>query len=195
MKVLFLEVDTESTWAVASIGPGFLASMLRKHGHEVGFLRVGLDLSDAQVIAKVRDFAPGLLGLSLTTRQWQRGRAIVRAIRAEVDVPVVAGGLHPTFAGDEVLRNPGFDYVCLGEGEMPLLELVSVLDKRRGRVLPGSIKNIWVRGGPKPQLRHPFEPIDALPFMARDVLDERWGVVHMATQRGCPFPCTYCAAR
>jgi radical SAM superfamily enzyme YgiQ (UPF0313 family) len=31
--------------------------------------------------------------------------------------------------------------------------------------------------------------------MTRDLLDERWGVRHMTTQRGCPFPCTYCAAR
>jgi radical SAM superfamily enzyme YgiQ (UPF0313 family) len=31
--------------------------------------------------------------------------------------------------------------------------------------------------------------------MARDLLDEPNGTVHMATQRGCPFPCTYCAAR
>jgi radical SAM superfamily enzyme YgiQ (UPF0313 family) len=31
--------------------------------------------------------------------------------------------------------------------------------------------------------------------MARDMLDEVRGVRHMATQRGCPFPCTYCAAR
>ncbi len=46
-----------------------------------------------------------------------------------------------------------------------------------------------------PTLRPPFEPIDALPFMARDMLDERFGVVHIATQRGCPYPCTYCAAR
>ncbi len=27
------------------------------------------------------------------------------------------------------------------------------------------------------------------------MLDERWGVRHISTQRGCPFPCTYCAAR
>jgi radical SAM superfamily enzyme YgiQ (UPF0313 family) len=26
-------------------------------------------------------------------------------------------------------------------------------------------------------------------------MDERWGVRHITTQRGCPFPCTYCAAR
>ena len=135
---------------------------------------------------------PGLIGLSLTTRQWQRGRALVAAIRAVVDIPVIAGGLHPTFAPQVVLANPGFDYVCLGEGEAAMLELVEALDAGDTR---RPIANIWAKGGERPPLRQPFDPIDDLPFMARDLLDEVPGVVHMATQRGCPFPCTYCAAR
>ncbi len=30
MRVLFLELDTENAWAVASLGPAFLAAWLRK---------------------------------------------------------------------------------------------------------------------------------------------------------------------
>lgn len=192
MKVLFVEVDTERSWAVAAIGPAFIGAYLRQHGHEVEFFRASLDHSDADVIAAVRAFAPGLIGLSLTTRQWQRGRTLVAALRAQIDIPVIAGGLHPTFAPQVVLDNPGFDYVCLGEGETAMLDLVEAL-AAGGPV--GSIANIWVAGGERPALRKPFDPIDDLPFMARDLLDEVPGVVHMATQRGCPFPCTYCAAR
>ena len=57
------------------------------------------------------------------------------------------------------------------------------------------VDNLWARGGTRPMLRAPFEPIDELPWVARDLLDEPMGTVHMTTQRGCPFPCTYCAAR
>ena len=35
MRFVFLEVDTERSWAVASIGPGFIASYLRAHGLQV----------------------------------------------------------------------------------------------------------------------------------------------------------------
>ncbi|MEZ0229973.1 MAG: radical SAM protein [Planctomycetota bacterium] len=191
MRVLFLEIDTEGTWAVASIGPAFIAAYLRQRGHEASFLRVPQEMTSAEVVARVREHAPGLLGLSLTTRQWQRARALVRDLRREVDVPVVAGGLHPTFSGEEVLASEGFDYVCLGEGEEPMGDLVAALE----RGATPFTHNIWRRGQPKPPLRKPIEPLDALPFMARDFLDERWGVRHMTTQRGCPFPCTYCAAR
>lgn len=196
MKVLFLEVDHERVWAVAAIGPAFLTAYLRQHGHEVVMKRVPLDLDGDGIAALVRAEAPGLVGLSLTTRQWQRARVVARELRARLEVPVVAGGLHPTFAPDEVLANPGFDYVCEGEGEAALLDLVRALEAR-GRHGPGDppIQNIRVRGGAPTGRRAPFEPIDALPFMARDVLDEYAGCHHMCTQRGCPFPCTYCAAR
>jgi radical SAM superfamily enzyme YgiQ (UPF0313 family) len=192
MRALFIEVDTERAWAVASVGPAYIGAYLREHGHEVRFLRAGLDMDAADVLRRVLAEAPDVIGLSLTTRQWLRSRDLVAAIRAALDVPVVAGGLHPTFSPEAVLATPGFDYVCLGEGEEAMLELVEAL--AAGRPADG-IANLWPRGGERPALRPPFAPIDALPFAARDLLDEPLGTVHMATQRGCPFPCTYCAAR
>ena len=192
MKVLFLEVDTERAWAVASMGPAFIAAYLRANGHEATFLRARFDMSDAEVVSRIVAEAPDLIGISLTTRQWLRGRELVAAIRAQVETPVIAGGLHATFSPEAVLASPGFDYVCLGEGEDAMLELVEALARGRS---PDGLANIWRRGGSRPELRPPFEPIDRLPFLARDFLDEPPGIVHMATQRGCPFPCTYCAAR
>lgn len=194
MKVLFLEVDTESSWAVASLGPAFLAAYLRRHGHEAAFFRVPLSTPDEQVVDEVERRAPDLIGVSLTTRQWLDARRLLAAIRARCDVPVVVGGLHPTFSPEQVLSHPGVDYACLGEGEAPLLELVEALAAGRPPC-DREIDNIQVRGGGRPRLRPAFEPIDDLPFAARDLLDERYGVVHVSTQRGCPFPCTYCGAR
>ncbi len=192
MRVLFLEVDTERSWALASVGPATLGAWLRRAGHEVSFMRARLDMSEDEVVREVAARAPELLGVSLTTRQWLRARDLVGAIRRTLDLPVVAGGLHPTFAPEQVLSSPGFDWACLGEGEETLLELVTALE--RGAPT-GDIPNLMARGAARPRLRPPLEPLDRLPWMARDLLDETPGVVHMATQRGCPFPCTYCAAR
>ncbi|WP_237213695.1 B12-binding domain-containing radical SAM protein [Falsiroseomonas oryziterrae] len=194
MRVLFLEIDTESDWAVASLGPGFLAAHLRAHGHEAGFLRVGLGMDAPAMVAAVREAAPDLVGVSLTTRQWQRARNLLGALRRASNVPVVVGGLHPTFSPEDCLAAEGVDFACLGEGEGALLELVQALEA--GGPWPDRpIDNIMAKGSARPKLRPPFEPIDELPFTARDMLDERWGVVHVSTQRGCPFPCTYCGAR
>lgn len=119
MKVLLIEVDTESRWSVASIGPAALAATLVRAGHARSFLRATLDMADADVVAAVPAAAPDLIGVSMTNRQWQRARHLVAAVRVAVDVPVIAGGLHATFAPEAVLAADGFDYVCLGEGEGP----------------------------------------------------------------------------
>ncbi len=192
MRMLFLEFDTEAEWGVASLGPGFLAAYLRAHGHAAAFLRVAHDAGMDAIAAGVRAEAPDLIGVSLTTRQWLRARAVLGALRRVSNVPVIAGGLHPTFAPEAVLAAEGIDFVCLGEGEGALLDLVTALEA--GAATEG-IANIWTKGGARPLLRPPMAPIDGLPFTARDMLDERPGVVHVSTQRGCPFPCTYCAAR
>ena len=192
MHVLFVEVDTEHGWAVASMGPAFLAAYLRAHGHEASFLRLRPQMGVEDLHAVIEERAVGLVGFSLTTRQWLRARDLAAALRERSPVPVVAGGLHPTFSPDEVLRSPGFDYVCLGEGEEALLELVEALEQY---LAPPAIANIQREPACRPPLRAPFSPLDSMPFLARDLLDEYQGVVHMATQRGCPYPCTYCAAR
>ncbi len=191
MKVLFIEVDTDRPWAVASIGPAFLAASLRAAGHTSELFRATVDHSPSAVLEVVRDEAPDLIGFSLTTRQWGRARDLAAFLRQHGDWPVVAGGLHPTFAPEAVLASAGFDAVCLGEGDHALVEYVEHLAGRG----PPPASNVWLRGGTRPPLREPFQPIDGLPFLARDHLDEHRGIVHMSTQRGCPFPCTYCAAR
>lgn len=194
MHILFLEIDTDAEWAVCSLGPAFLASVARKAGHSARLLRLAHDLPLDAAVSQVIAAAPDLIGISMTSRQWHRGRDIANAVRAVQDIPTIAGGLHPTFSPEQPLGQPGFDAVCLGEGEGPFASLLSHLAGGHP-VGDATIPNIWIKGGPHPGLAPPIPQIDDIPFMARDMLDERWGVVHMTTQRGCPFPCTYCAAR
>lgn len=190
MKVVFLEIEADRDWALSAVGPSCLGAWLREHGHDAELVVAGRDEAVDTVRAKVMAADPGLIGVSMTTRQWLRGREVVAGL-APCPVPLIAGGLHATFCADAVLATPGFDAVCVGEGERALLAAVEALEA--GRSLDG-IDN--VRTGPEPaKLGPPVSPLDTLPWMARDLLREPPGVVNVSTQRGCPFPCTYCAAR
>ena len=192
MRVVFLEVDTESQWAMASLGPAFLAAFLRQHGHEVLMIRATIEMPDERVVTLIKEANPGLIGVSMTTRQWLRSKHLVALIRQQTSIPIVAGGLHATFSPEAVLASPGFDFAGLGECEEAMLDLVNAIEAKKSA---HGIANIWVRGGFRPVLRKPVEPLDSLPFAARDMLDEPNGIVQVSTQRGCPFPCTYCGAR
>jgi len=193
MKILFIEIDTEREWALASVGPAYIASYIRLHGHEAALLRVRPEEEVHDLISSIEKEAPDILGFSLTTRQWQRGAYVAGEIRKKLHIPVIAGGHHPTFATESVLQTEGFDYVCLGDGEEPVGELLDCLEKGE-EITAGRIANIWVNGGSRPQIRPPLQHLDKIPFLARDLLGERYGVAHLITQRGCPFPCTFCAA-
>jgi len=194
MRVLFIELEMEREWSLASIGPAFLAAFVRKHGHDVLLHRSAYDESLEKTLAVVQSIQPDILALSLTTRQWLRARAVVKTIRQAINIPTIAGGLHPTFSPESTLGKFGFDYICLGEGETAFLDFLNIMEQK-GYISPDEIPNIWVKGASRPSVRSPISSLNDLPFMARDMLREKHGVASMTTQRGCPFPCTYCAAR
>jgi radical SAM superfamily enzyme YgiQ (UPF0313 family) len=193
MKILFLETDTEKTWALASVGPAYIASHIRLHGHEAALLRIRPHQKAQELIGAIEKEAPDVLGFSLTTRQWKRAVYLAKEIRRKLNIPIIAGGLHPTFAPESVLESEWFDYLCLGEGEEAVCDLLSCFETGEG-FSAGRIANVWPKGTSRPEIRRPLDPLDKMPFMARDLLDERHGVMHVTTQRGCPFPCTFCAA-
>lgn len=192
--ILFLEIDTEREWALASIGPALIAAYIRERGHEARFMRVPPTADPEALVPEILEYSPSVIGLSLTTGQWLRAAEVVRYIRRKIKAPVLVGGLHPTFVPEAVLASPGFDMVCLGEGEEAVCEILDILEVGE-QVTPGRVANIRLRGGPRPRIRPPLRDLDRLPFMARDFLDEKHGVVHMVSRRGCPFTCSYCGAR
>lgn len=193
MNILFLEIDTASEWGLASVGPAALSAYLRRRGHATALLRVALDAAMDEIADEIRAASPDLLALSLTTAQWPRAKAVVREIRRKIDIPIIAGGLHPTFAPASVLAEEGFDLVCVGEGEAAMAELLQAL--HLGLDIAGlDIPNIRTKNGKVTRLSPPIANLDALPFMDRDLLDEQHGVLYMITQRGCPFSCAFCSA-
>ncbi len=83
-----------------------------------------------------------------------------------------------------VLEHVGFDYVCLGEGEDTLLELVQCLESSSPT---DSIRNIQVTGSTRRRCGL-LESLGDLPFLSRELLHEQYGVVHISTQRAA-VPC------
>lgn len=191
MLLLFLDIATESYWAAASLGAAAVGAFVRGWGHGAALLRVPVDLDPAEAARAALELAPDLVGLSLACRQWPRARAVVAALRDISDVPVVAGGLLPTFAPREVLGAPGIDYACIGQGEAPAAALLDAL--ARGERPASGIPGLATRAAPEPARPMDLDPAE-LPFWARDLCAEPNGVVHVGARRGCPFSCSYCAA-
>lgn len=190
------------------IGIMTLSSVLKRAGHEcVLFDQANPMTSNAVIIDAIRRQQPKLVGLSfLSTTSYPYAKVLARQIRATDDrVRLAFGGVFATLNAQLVkLQCPEVDFVCRGDGEQLILDLLERLDD------PVDVAGLtWAKDGhpvhnPNRVLdrdldQWPFPDRDGLPldFVESMPLDvpavlsmERFTT--MQTSRGCPWPCVFC---
>lgn len=173
--------------------------------------RVRIGLPDAPFLARVRECAPDIIGISnLFSPQDQEIKYLADLLKKNFpNVPIIVGGAHPSCAGEIVLSHPSIDYIVIGEGEKPLAELLRRLN---GGI---ALDDQPAVGFKKPDgilyINKQFdfvEDLDTLPMPAYHLFDmnKYFGkmsvqgdritekFIPMITSRGCPFLCTFCTA-
>ncbi|MBL8954987.1 MAG: cobalamin-dependent protein, partial [Myxococcaceae bacterium] len=94
----------------------------------------------------------------------------------------IAGGVHATAETAQTLE-AGFDFVCVGEGERAIIDLL--LRAERGLPLEGASGFAWRGGrGPKPP---PVELDEFPPFSVKSRL---YSAIEIT--RGCIYACRFC---
>lgn len=180
-------------------GLGYLSSVLKQAGHETALIYLWAEPNREEFLQQVREIDPALVAFSATTHQFPYVERCARWIKESLPgILCIVGGPHPTLVPEDVLANPDFDLVCVGEGEYPLLDLVTTLHKGQDIA---HIPNLWLRKDGtliKNPLRPLLQNLDELPFADRDLFDfeqilaHNDGWVDMMAGRGCPYGCSYC---
>ncbi len=118
---------------------------------------------------------PDLIGISSGMTYWYPGVFKLVEITKKFfeDKPVLLGGIYATLCSEHAERHSGADIVYKGENELEAIKLISELTQF-----------------PLPQSTF---RIDQLPCPSFD-LYPRLDSISIATSRGCPFRCTYCAS-
>jgi radical SAM superfamily enzyme YgiQ (UPF0313 family) len=152
--------------------------------------------------------APHLVGVSCMCPHWRPLDAYLRGIKAVLpETTVLIGGHQAILCPEETIQHPAVDFICVGDGEMPLAELIRNLREKRMEPVEG----IWAA--------HPDGTIERTPpTLTRDLttipfpdycLFEQGGtlrglnlsnfarpdlfILPVMSGRGCPFHCTYCS--
>ena len=178
----------------------YLAAVVEAAGHGVGIQKVtpetgSLDLSDCDAVG-FSLASSATYGLMLDAR---------RHARIRDDALVMVGGVHANFYPEQSLTDFGAHVAAAGESEETILDILRRAGTRRFNGVPGVL---WYDDGEV--RREPSRPllrdIDQLPLPARHLLpvedfvlpDRLAGtelrMAHVMFSRGCPFPCTFCAA-
>lgn len=178
----------------------YLAATIEGAGHEVSIQKitpeiVEVNLTDSDVIG-FSLASSATYGLMLQARE----RSVIRD-----DSLIMVGGVHcnfyPVMSLDEFRAHVATD----GEAEETILE---ILERRHSCEFTGVPGAIWRRNGElRREPRRPLmKNIDQLPLPARHLLavediilsDRLAGsdvrMAHVMFSRGCPFPCSFCAA-
>jgi radical SAM superfamily enzyme YgiQ (UPF0313 family) len=139
--------------------------------------RYDVVLTDENIEPIDFDLKPDLVGISAMTSYVNRGYEIADAFRAR-GVPVVMGGIHPSFMPQEALKHS--DAVVIGEAELVLAQLLD--DLEHGRMC----------GAYRADRLH---PMNGLPMPRYDLIKKNRYVnrTFVQTSRGCHQGCTFCA--
>jgi magnesium-protoporphyrin IX monomethyl ester (oxidative) cyclase len=211
---------------VPPLGVTSVAAVLEARGFEVtvldalaeGYLTptrttddsVRIGLTDAQIAARIADFAPDVVGVSCVLSNRHHDAHAVCRIAKQVSprILTVMGGAHPTTLTDLVMADPAVDIAVLGEGDLALPGILERLDAGLPLTdLDGLACRVNGTVHVTDKTNYITE-LDELPFPARHLLDlERYwevGQPHgdlkrrrfatMVTSRGCPGRCIYCSA-
>jgi radical SAM superfamily enzyme YgiQ (UPF0313 family) len=190
------------------IGIMSLSSVLKQAGHEcVMFDQANPDTPNDVIIEEIKRRKPALVGMSfLSTTSYPYAKILARQIRAaDATVKLAFGGVFASLnAGLVKLQCSEVDFVCRGDGEQLLLDLLERLDDphdvagltwaKNGRVVnnPGRPMERHLDQWPFPDRESlPLDFVESMPLDVPAVLSmERFTT--MQTSRGCPWPCVFC---
>lgn len=221
MKILFshsyfLRLDPKQ-WMIgqpyAPLGTLYAASLLRENGFTVSLFDVMFAKYPQQLIPVLEKDQPELFviyddGFNYLTKMcltnMREAAYEMIALAKEKGCTVVVSGSDSTDHYEEYLHK-GADFILLGEAEATLLELANTIRAHENNF--AGIQGLAYKQDKvfiKTERRAVLKDLDLLPFPAWDLVDvelyRRWWLknagyfsMNMATTRGCPFKCNWCA--
>jgi len=199
MKILLIEPNIEGYALMPTMSLAVLKSFINeKTTHSAKIIDLIFHKKDwkEHLRKAIQKQSPDLIGLSVLSFNYHQALEIARFIKQISNVKILFGGVHITLLPEDILKNKEVDFLCIGEGEETLKE---ILDKNFNCT---DIKGVWYKHQGK-IIKNPsrrlIENLDELPFPDWSDFDlEKYFLIsnnHLPIMgsRGCPYSCTYCS--
>lgn len=184
---------------------GYLTSSARNAGYTVKIIHAEHNkYSPSDVQKLVEKYSPRMIGISLTAqRAYPVVKEYVEKIKSISTAPIYLGGIFPSIAYELIMKEcKGIDAICLGEGEVFIVDYLNSIIKNQGdfRNISGIVYrdaqgNICVNGS-----KNVIENLDELPLPAKDFFDDMkkeissgFYYAHISAGRGCYGNCSFCS--
>ena len=211
MKVLLIKPYSHFPTRIPHLGLGYLATALRRAKHTPLIADCTRESINCRgLLHLARESAAEVVAISMFSADFPVVSDLIPKLRRALPgANLILGGPHPTALPCDTLRQlPEVDYVFAGEAELSLPRLLEQLAS--GTVDGDSISGLAWRTNGQIRANPPRweNDLDSLGFPAWDLLNpelqriaphgafvRQMPVAPIITTRGCPFPCTFCAAR
>ena len=212
----FLRFDPKQ-WAAAQpyapLGTLYAASHIRQHGYNVCFYDTMFAEGPQDILTTIAKHTPEIFviyddGFNYLTKMcltnMREAAFEMIKLAKQRGSTVIVSSSDSTDHFEEYL-NQGADFILIGEAEMTLLDLLNAICKKESdffkiQGLAFKQNNAIV----KTERRTVIKNLDSLPFPAWDLIDmmpyrkmwlqhKGYFSMNVATTRGCPFKCNWCA--
>lgn len=209
MRVLLVVYDNQSYLSEFPIGLAYIASVLKKKGHEVEIYNQDIyHYTDTHLTEHLNGSKYDIVGVSVIGGYYQYRKllSLSHAINNSKNRPFyIIGGHGPAPEPEYFLRKTEADAVCIGEGEETVVELINTLEAKR------TLKNVLgiaYRDGENiiiNERRPLIKDVDSIPFPAYELFPVHIYrllrmpncsvtdfVMPIISGRGCVFQCNFC---
>ena len=184
---------------------GYLTSCARQAGYTVKILHAEHNkYTPTDIQNLIQKYSPKAIGISLTAqRAYPVVKEYVQKIKEVSSSPIYLGGIFPSIAYELILKEcNGIDAICLGEGEVFIVDYLNAIIKGEGnyRDISGiaykdEYSNVCVNGE-----KNVIENLDEIPLPAKDFFDDMkkeissgFYYAHISAGRGCYGNCSFCS--
>ena len=175
----------------------YLGAIAQKAGHTVQIIDGEAEqLSCLEMLKRVRDFDPDLIGMTATTSFFDTVSDYAKIFKSELSSKIVVGGPHITYFKEQVFYS-WFDYFVIGHCENTFASFLKAPHKTPGIIYREHGKPVFTGNA----LGTPN--LNALPCPLRASLRHERYQMHirgrlkrytaMMMSRGCPFKCVFCS--
>lgn len=210
MKALFVVYDNESFIHFLPVGLAYLASALKRAGHEVEIYNQDMHhYPDEHLTRHLDENRYDVVGVSMIGGYYQYRKLLKlsAAINASRQRPhYVLGGHGPAPEPEYFMRKTGADAIVIGEGELTVVELFDALGSPSRLA---QVKGVAWRNESGEcivnERRELIKDIDSIPMPSYELFPIEYYrlirepkttptdfVLQVLSGRGCPFHCNFC---